>query len=110
MADLTLRNEEYGAGTTYHWEEEYGLRGFGIAKYRINGKNKITVECRDVVYECDTREIISFIEKHPKSVYNAKGILLYVVPVSIFSLVQDNRKWSTYESLKKKDNAQLKLL
>jgi len=48
--DLHIRQPEYGAGTTHLWDKaKYGIRGIGIAKFRLAKHDKLMIKVREEV-------------------------------------------------------------
>lgn len=88
--DYHIRNEQYGAGTTYRWDyDKYGIRGVGIATFRI--KDKMTIKIRDAYYRVTKKDIMDFMNKHTHSRTERKGITLYVVPLQIMEYVKSEK-------------------
>jgi len=86
--DLHIRTPEYGAGTTYRWEEEYGMQGIGIAKYKLNRweknrKEHLTIKVGNVNYKVKRSRLMNFHKNHIGSLCYKNSTLLYSFPLSI---------------------------
>lgn len=85
--DYHIRVPQWGAGTTYRWDEEqYGIRGIGIARHRL--KAKMILKVGGDIYETSSQDIVDFINKYPRSRTSIKGMDLYIFPLRIMKLIQ----------------------
>lgn len=88
--DLEIIAPEWGAGTTHGWDvEKYGIRGIGIATFRFNDKKVLRIKVKNTIYGISEGGVKKFMTEYPKSKYKAKGILLYVIPVSIMRVLEE---------------------
>jgi len=84
--DLHIITPQWGSGTTHRWEKEFGLRGIGIARHRL--KEKMTIKVGRDIYGVTRDDIMDFMNSHLNSRFNAKGIVLYVIPIAIMTLIK----------------------
>lgn len=91
MIDLKIHTPQWGAGTTYRWEKEFGIRGIGISSKRINfwkniGKEHLKIKVGDVEYKARLSRFMKFFRNHPASRCYAKHTLLYCFPISLMEV------------------------
>jgi hypothetical protein len=90
--DLHIRQPEYGAGTTYMWDKtKYGIRGIGIAKFRLIKHEKLTIKIREEVYKIEKDKILQFLREYPHSRCQIKGVDLIVIPINIMTWLRSER-------------------
>jgi len=88
--DLEIMNEQYGAGTTYGWDrDKYGIRGVGIASYRFNSKPRLKIKIRGNIWGVRLDRVKEFIKTYPQSTHVAKGVKLWVIPMSIMEVINE---------------------
>jgi len=90
--DLHIRQPEYGAGTTHLWDKaKYGIRGIGIAKFRLAKHDKLMIKVREEVYKIEKERIKAFLKEYPHSRCVRRNVELLVVPISIMTGIRSDR-------------------
>ena len=88
--DFEIRTPEWGAGTTYQWDtEKYGMRGIGIATYRFNGRSALKIKSKNTIYRITKAQVDEFLREYPNSKHYARGVKLWVVPMSIMKIIKE---------------------
>lgn len=89
--DYHIREPQYGAGTTHHWDQEkYGINGIGLATFRI--RDKMILKIRYDYYELDKQKVMEFMNKYPNSQEKIKGVQLYVFPIAIMKFLKEGKR------------------
>jgi len=98
--DYHIKVPQWGAGSTYGWDKKkYGIRGIGLAKFRIRSSMIFKVGIN--YYRVTREDIDNFMKQYPDSVDNKKGTMLCVFPISIMQLVKEGIR----KNLKPKETA-----
>jgi len=72
------------------WDKEkHGMRGIGIATFRLQNRDKMTIKVENRIYEVAVKQIIEFMNANPRSKFKVKGTTLYVIPISLMTFIKE---------------------
>jgi len=112
MKPYKIYHPEYGAGTTYNWsKDKYGIRGVGIAAFRLKGRKEFKIETLGSIFKAPCKKIRDFAKKNHTTYWTGKnqtGVLIYVVPIQNFLIwVEDTQEKKDREAKKLSKEQQL---
>ena len=88
--DYHIKVPQWGAGTTHKWDQErFGIRGVGIATFRL--KKRMVLGVGDSTYKTSKDDILAFMEEYPDSKDTKNGVTLFVVPLEIMTYVTSEK-------------------